>query len=125
MNFQKFIKNQRIKISLTLRAYCKRFGYDPAYISRLETGKLKPPLDKDKLEALAKTLQIEKDSSDWVTFFDLAYQSRSELPSDIKENASEIISVLPAFLRTADNKKVNKEKVKKLLDFLTNGRQTK
>lgn len=123
MKFAELVKTTRIKNGLTLRSFCKRFGYDPAYISRIETRKLSAPTDKDKLEGLATALGFKKDSPNWIRFFDLAYESRSELPYDVKKNAPEVFSLLPAFLRTPDNKKINKEKVKELLDFLVNGKQ--
>lgn len=125
MSFAELVKITRTKNGLTLRSFCKRFGYDPAYISRIETGKLSAPTDEDKLNGLAIALGFKRGSSDWVTFFDLAYESRSELPTDVKNNAPEVFSLLPAFLRTPDNKKISKEKVKELLDFLINGKQSK
>ena len=51
-------------------------------------------------------------------FFDLAHQSRNELPEDLREEAPEVISLLPAFLRTPDGRKISKKKVKELIDFL-------
>ena len=123
ISFGKFIQIRRIDLKMTLREFSRRFGYDPAYISRIETEKLSAPQDQQKLEALALALGFSKGSVEWIKFFDLAYESRQELPQDIKSNASEVISRLPAFLRTADNKKINKEKVKKLLDFLIDGKK--
>lgn len=120
MKFNEYFRTRRIANNMTLRFFCNRFGFDPAYISRLETEKLKPPEEQDKLKALALALDIKEDTADWVKFFDLAYESRSEIPEDIKKNVPQIISLLPIFLRTKDNKKISKEKVQQLLDFLTN-----
>ena len=121
MNFGGYFREKRIEQKLTLRAFCKRFGFDSAYISRLENNKMKPPEEETKLSALADALNLEKNSKDWVKFFDLAYQAKKELPEDVKETAPEIISLLPAFLRTPDGKKVSKEKLEKLISFLEKG----
>jgi len=102
-----------------LRAFCKRYGYDTAYISRLETSILNPPKEEEKLSAMASALGITKRSEDWIKFFDLAYQAKSELPPDIKESAPEILSLVPAFLRTRDGKKIDKEKIRELISFLS------
>lgn len=115
--FGDYLREKRLEKNFTLRAFCERFGLDTAYISRLETNKLKPPTS-EKLTALAETLSLQKNSKDWIKFFDLAHQARNELPDDVKENAPEVISMLPAFLRTPDGKRVSKEKIEKLISFL-------
>jgi hypothetical protein len=78
-----------------------------------------PPDNEDKLAAYAIALGIEKGSSDWVTYFDLAAIAKQELPKEVKESAPEIISLLPAFLRTNGNRKISDEKLQKLIDFLS------
>ncbi len=115
--FGDYLREKRLEKNFTLRAFCERFGLDTAYISRLETNKLKPP-SSEKLSALAEALGLQKNSKDWIKFFDLAHQARNELPDDVKENASEIITMLPAFLRTPDGKRVSKQKIEKLINFL-------
>lgn len=115
--FGDYLREKRLEKNFTLRAFCERFGFDTAYVSRLETNKLKPP-SADKLAALAEALGLQKNSQEWIKFFDLAHQARNELPDDVKENASEVISLLPAFLRTPDGKRVSKQKIEKLIDFL-------
>ena len=117
LNFGKFFREKRLQQKLTLRSYCKRFGCDTAYISRLENNKLKPP-SAEKLKILAKTLGISKNTKDWVKFFDLAHQAKSEVPTDIIENAREVLNMLPAFLRTTDGQRVSKRKINQLVKFL-------
>lgn len=117
MNFGEFLRQKRLDLELTLRAFCSRFGFDTAYISRLENNKLKPPSSKDKLAAIANALGLKEESSERVKFFDLAYQARKELPPDIKKEAPEIIASLPAFLRKTDGR-VKKSKVEALVSFL-------
>ena len=119
--FGDFIRKKRLKNKLTLRSFCNRFGYDTAYISRLENDKIPPFKSKDKLSILANALGIEKNTKDWVKYFDLAYQARKELPPDIKKDASEVIDILPAFLRKPDGKKIKKSRIRELITFLTEG----
>lgn len=119
MNFGSYFRQKRLQGGSTLRAFCKRYGYDTAYISRLETSILNPPKEEEKLSAMASALGITKRSEDWIKFFDLAYQAKSELPPDIKESAPEILSLVPAFLRTRDGKKIDKEKIRELISFLS------
>lgn len=119
MNFGDFFREKRLKEGLTLRAFCNRFGYDSAYISRIETARLSPPKEEEKLIALAKALGLKKETEDWIRFFDLAYQAKAELPPDIKMAAPEILSLVPAFLRTRDGKKIDKYKIRELIKFLS------
>lgn len=115
--FGNYLRKKRLKKNLTLRKFCDRYGFDTAYISRLENNKIRPP-SKDKLAAIAKALSIPKNSKEWTTFFDLAHIAKSEYPPDITQNAEEVVALLPAFLRTKDGKRVSKKKVEKLIKFL-------
>jgi transcriptional regulator with XRE-family HTH domain len=121
MKFGEFFRLKRLQNKMTLRGYCERYGQDPANVSKLENSKLNRPKNEEKLKALAISLDIKENSRDWVTFFDLAFQENKDLPSDIKDAVPQIISLLPAFLRTGDNKKINKEKVNELIKFLEKG----
>ena len=115
--FGKFLREKRLGKKLTLREFCRRFGYDTAYISRLENNKLNPP-SGEKLEALAQALGMDEGSEDWVRFFDLAHQAKNELPEDITKTAPEILNMIPAFLRTTDGQRVSKKQLDRLIEFL-------
>lgn len=119
MNFGEFFRSKRLELGMTLRAFCEQYNFDPGNISKLERGILPPTIDQKKLEGYALALKISKDSPDWVTFFDLAHTSKGSIPPDIKYN-KEAISFLPAFYRTARGKKLDEEKIKKLLELLSN-----
>ena len=115
--FGSYLRQKRLDRKLTLRFFCERYGFDSAYISRLENNKLKPPAT-DKLASIAKAIGLEKNSSEWTKFFDLAHLARNQFPADIKVEAAAAISLLPMFLRTKDGSKVSKKKVEKLIEFL-------
>jgi len=116
-NFGEFFRLKRISLGFTLRAFCERYGYDPGNISRLERNIFSPTLDDEKLAGYASALQIKKDSEEWVFFHDLAHTAKGRLPADIK-NSEEMLNLLPAFFRTMRNKNLDKNKLKKLAEFL-------
>lgn len=119
--FGELIRAIRISNNMSLRTFCSRYGYDTAYISRLENNKLKPPTNKERLEVLASCLGLKEKTKDWTTFFDLAYQARQQIPKDLLSEAPKIMEQLPAFLRTPDGTRVSQKKVKKLLRFINKG----
>lgn len=116
-NFGEFIRQRRIKLGFTLRSFCNRFDFDPAYISRLERNLLPPPENKDKLEGLAKALNIEKGTVDWVNFFDMSYIAKGEIPQDIL-NKTRSERYLPLLFRTARGKKLSKKKLQELVKLI-------
>ena len=113
--FGLFFREKRISLGFTLRSFCERFGYDPGNISRIERNILPPSLDEEKLSGYATALQIPKESEEWVQFFDLAYSSKGVIPTDINNSSK---TILPAFFRTMRNKKLNREKIEKLIKVL-------
>jgi transcriptional regulator with XRE-family HTH domain len=121
MRFGDYFRQLRIRNRMTLRGYCERFGQEPSNISKLENNKLNPSKDEEKLKSYAISLELKENTQEWVTFFDLAYQANQELPKEVKEKVPQIITLLPAFLRTGSNKQINKEKVKELIEFLEKG----
>ena len=63
------------------------------------------------------SLKIPRDSEEWTTFFDLAHAAKGKVPADLLESPH-ILSILPAFYRTARGEKMDKEKIKKLIELL-------
>lgn len=116
-NFGEFFREKRVNLGLTLRNFCERYGYDPGNISRLERNILSPTLDDEKLAGYASALKINKDSEEWVLFHDLAHAAKGKIPSDLK-NDDEVAKMLPAFFRTMRNKKIDKQKLEKLIQLL-------
>ncbi len=115
--FGDFFRMLRIERGYSLRSFCERFGYDPGNISKLENSSLAPSLDDDKLRGYALALGIEEGTENWVQLFDLAHISKSSIPKDINDDF-EASQLLPAFFRTMRNKKLDKEKFKKLVEVL-------
>jgi len=117
--FGEFFRQRRVATGLTLRSFCNRFGFDPAYISRVETDLLAPPSDKDKLSALAKALGITQDSMAWVDFFDLAYLAKGRVPVDILADKKSQ-RFLPLLFRTVRGQRLSKKKLQELVNLINN-----
>src|SRR3990167_1869232 len=105
--FGEFFRQKRISLEFTLRSFCERYSYDPGNISRLERNILSPSVDQQKLEGYAAALKIPRDSEEWTMFFDLAHSAKGKIPEDIRKDPR-ILSILPAFYRTARGEKLDK-----------------
>lgn len=116
-NFGEFFRQKRLSLGFTLRSFCERYNYDPGNISRLERNILSPSIDMKKFEGYASALKIQRDSEEWTTFFDLAHAAKGKIPEDIMKDPK-IISILPAFYRTVRGEKMDKKKIKQLIDLL-------
>ncbi len=116
-NFGEFFRSKRISLGLTLRAFCLKYNLDAGNISRLERNILPPSLDNEKLAALARALQIKRDTEEWVLFHDLAHTAKGQIPKDIINN-TEATQYLPLLFRTIRGKKLSKDKLKNLIQLL-------
>lgn len=122
ITFGEFFRQKRIALGFTLRSFCERYNYDPGNISRLERNILSPSVDTKKLEGYAAALKIQRDSEDWTAFFDLAHTAKGRIPEDIMKDPK-IISILPAFYRTARGEKMDKEKISQLIKLLNDNKK--
>jgi transcriptional regulator with XRE-family HTH domain len=123
LTFGEFFRQRRIALGFTLRSFCERYSYDPGNISRLERNILSPSIDTEKLAGYATALKVHRDSEEWTTFFDLAHTAKGKIPNDLLKSPN-ILSILPAFYRTARGEKLNREKIKKLIKLINNANNT-
>lgn len=117
MSFGQFIKEKRIGLELTLRAFCERQPCDPGNHSKLERGILNPPDDEAFMEKLAAALRIEKGTGDWFEFHTLANVARQQIPKVLMDDA-EVVSKLPVLFRTLQGEPLPEEKMDELIDFI-------
>lgn len=117
MTFGRFIKDRRIKLGLSLRAFCEHHGYDPGNHSKLERGILNPPGDDAFAAKLAAALDVRPQTSDWFDFHNLASVARREIPSDLLRDA-EVVDKLPVLFRTLQGEPLSGEKMDELVDFI-------
>ena len=81
--FGTFVRTTRKALGLNLRAFCRRNGFDPGNISRLERGISPPPQAQQMLEALAKALKLKPGTYRWEQFIKLA--TVSQLPTFFRQ----------------------------------------
>ena len=107
----------RHKNGLTLREYCRTHNQDPAYISRLERGKIAPPTKEEALEKLAFSLGLKEDSEEWREFMSVAIVSAGRIPEEIMSD-EEALRHVPVFLRTLRGEKLSEEQLDALFDVI-------
>ena len=115
--FGEYFKQKRIDKKLTLREFCRRFGFDPGNISKLERGMLPPPDSTEKLQEYASALGLKRGTDDWLQFFDLAAASKGVIPQELLED-EELVRSLPIIFRTFRSKKISKKTVEDLVEKL-------
>lgn len=115
--FGEVFKKLRLKMGYTLRSYCRTFDEDPAFISRMERGKIAPPLDLAELEKLALSVGLTENTEEWDNFFTVAAVSRGKIPNEIMSD-KEVLDKLPILLRTIQGQKLSEEKLKQLVEII-------
>jgi transcriptional regulator with XRE-family HTH domain len=70
--FGAFFREIREGLGLSLREFCRRTGFDPANVSRLERGLLPSPKSEKVLTGYAKGLKLKPKSAEWERFMTLA-----------------------------------------------------
>lgn len=119
-NFGDYILQKRLNLGFSLREFCRKFGYEPSYISRLENSILNAPSDKEKLKALAFALGIKEETKEWALFFSLASSSRIVIPKDIQRDFPNVVKFLPAFFRTTQKDELSKKDINNLIKLIHN-----
>lgn len=102
--FGAFFRQRRKTLDLSLREFCRRNGFDPGNISRLERGLLAPPRAAEILESYAKALKLEPESREWQTLFDLAATETGRLPRKVMENRAALERLPQTLLRLSDQR---------------------
>jgi transcriptional regulator with XRE-family HTH domain len=84
--FGAFFRASRKALGLTLREFCRRNGFDPGNVSRLERGLTAPPQAQEGLESCAKALRLERGTDRWNTFFELAAAETGRIPPEFLQS---------------------------------------
>ncbi len=115
--FGAFFKAKRIELGITLRQFASENGLDPGNLSRLERGILPPPMNREKVEQYAEMLQIQPESDDSITFFDLAAAESGRIPDELLMD-QQVLDNLPVFFRTMRGQQVSEEKLQELIKLI-------
>jgi transcriptional regulator with XRE-family HTH domain len=113
--FDEFLKRKRIASGQTLRAFCSAHGFDVGNFSKMERGILAPPHGDDRLTVYAQALGIERESSEWFEFFDLASAARGEIPSDLLSD-SQVVERLPVMFQAM--RELDPAKLDRFIDLI-------
>ena len=117
--FGQYFKRLRGKIRMPLREFCRKNGFDPGNISKLERDVMPAPQDEKLLEKYARALKITKDSDEWIEFTDKAAVSHGSLSMrHIKHKPT--VERLPIIFRTISDKKLTEEQLEKLIEHIKN-----
>lgn len=95
MSFGEFIKDHRIGLGKSLRAFCEANGYDPGNHSKLERGIFNPPEDEPYMLRLGNALGIQQGTGDWFEFHNLASIVKQRIPKPLMDDA-EVVAKCPS-----------------------------
>ncbi len=115
ITFGGFVKDLRMKKSLTLREFCRISHLDPSNWSKIERGLFPPPKSKRLLHEIAMVLDLDEGSEDYTTIIDLA--AIAFIPTELLSD-QQVIEKLPVFFRTVRGEKPNREELEGLIDLL-------
>lgn len=115
--FGGFVKERRLALDLSLREFCKLIEEDPSNWSKVERGILPPPQLIEKLNLIAKVLQLKKNKEEYVALLDKAAVDAGKIPRDLLEDR-EVLEILPAFLRTVGSIKPTEQELMALIEAL-------
>ncbi len=119
-SFGRYLKKLRLKAGFGLRRFANLIEMKASNLCDIEHNRRSMP--KEYLEPVAETLGLEKNSSDWEKFFELARKS-DELPADLHRIAQR--RFMPALLRTIDNVQLSDDEIKNLIDDIQGRRNIK
>ncbi len=115
--FGEFFRTKRMALGKTLRNFAMENELDPGNLSKLERGISQPPQNREKLEKYAALLDINPDTDDWYTFFDLAATEAGRIPEDIMSD-QRVLERLPLFFRSIRGNEITEEQFKKLIELI-------
>lgn len=119
--FDSFLREKRLHKRIGLREIARRIGMQSSNYCSIESGSLPAP-SEDKLRLIAKILDLTTEEERFL--FDLAAQSRDDIPTDIKELIRKD-ALIPALLRTVEDEEVGPEQIKAIVEDIKSGRYRK
>lgn len=107
-SFGAWLKDQRARRKLTLRAFAQKVEIDPGNLSRYERGGIAPPQDEGVLKRIGTALALRPGSREWKEMVDLAAIGAGRIPPDIADDPK-LLGALPILFRTVKGKKLSRE----------------
>lgn len=115
--FGELFQHLRKQCGYTLREYCRTFGKDAGYMSKIERGVLAPPTSGNELRSWAMSLGLKEDTEAWEMFFTTAAISAGRIPDSVMTD-EEVLPHLPILLRTMTGEKLTEEKLRALIEVI-------
>jgi transcriptional regulator with XRE-family HTH domain len=116
-SFGQFIREKRLNADLSLRKFCQLTQIDPSNWSKIERDHLTPGFSREKMEEIAKLVNLTPGSRDYLDFFNLAEIAKGKIPENIYTD-KEVLDVLPIFFRTVQGQKPSPEELDKVITLL-------
>lgn len=121
LTFEKFLRQKRLEKKFGLREFSKLIGLQPSNYCSIESGSLPAP-SENKLRRISEILDLTTDEQR--TLFDLAAKTKDDIPLDIKKLIKKD-AVIPALLRTIEDKEVGPKQIKAIVEDIKSGRYRK
>lgn len=118
--FTNLLSRLRLKKGVSLRQFAKSVGLQPSNYCNVEAGSLPPP-SGTTVEKMAGELGLEKGTTSYQQFLDLAAKARDEIPADVERIVRER-DAIPGLLRTIDNSKISDVKLRELMERIKSGK---
>ena len=116
--FGVYLRERRLKVGYGLRSFAEAIDMQPSNLSNMEHGRAAPPQDLVMLERIADTLGLPEGSGERTQLFDLAVAHKDRaLPPDVAHFAARTPGI-PVLLRTIENKRLTREDLTKLTDYI-------
>ena len=121
LTFEKFLRKKRLQRKLGLREFARLIGLQPSNYCSIESGSLPAP-SENKLRRISEILDLTIDEQR--ILFDLAAKTKDDIPLDIKKLIKKD-AVIPALLRTIEDKEVGPKQIKAIVEDIKSGRYRK
>jgi len=116
--FGQYVRELRLRADYGLRRFAAATGFMPSNLSNIETGKLPPPQDPERLAQIASALGLLEGTPERQRLFDLAAQERNApLPADVQSYVRNHRAI-PVLLRAARAKKLTDRQFRELTDYI-------
>jgi transcriptional regulator with XRE-family HTH domain len=113
--FGDYLRDLRVHRDISMRSLAKELNMDVGNLSKIENGKMKPPMKEQFIEDISDILKLSKGEKE--KLIDISSHESGEYPRDIKEMLKDH-SYIPVLLRTISNKKLSDEEIRKLTEKL-------
>lgn len=114
ITFGAYVKEKRSQIGISLRELAQRLDITPSYLSDIEKGRRNAP-EKRIIEKLIGVLEIPE--LELPMFYDLAGQTKSEVPPDLPAYINENDKIR-ALLRTAKKNNTSDKTLEEIIKMI-------